>query len=80
MTELALARGKAVADFPQRMGSPQLTKHHGHKPSLRAKAAGLPDQHLELGARKRFENLTKHATESIHVGPPFLWGGSTIKP
>jgi hypothetical protein len=31
------------------------------------------DEQLEVGAREELEKLTEHATESIHVEPPFFW-------
>ena len=33
---------------------------------------GLFDQQLKLASRTKLENLTEHATESIHVEPPAL--------
>jgi hypothetical protein len=33
---------------------------------------GFFDEQLEIAARKKLENLTEHATESIHVEPPVL--------
>ena len=80
MGEFPLAGGKAMADLPERVGTAQLAKQHGDKLAPRAKAAGMPlgsgliNEQLELGAREKLENLTKHATNSIHVGPPVLWG------
>jgi len=78
MGEFPFASGKALADLPQRVGAAQLAEQHGDKLAPTAKAAGMPlgsrffDEQLKLGSRKKLENLTKHATESIHVGPPFV--------
>jgi hypothetical protein len=78
MREFPLAGRQTVADLPERVGSSQLAEKHRHKLSPGAKASGMPlglgfpDQQLKLGARKELENLTEHATESIHVEPPFL--------
>jgi hypothetical protein len=61
------------------VGTPQLAKHHRDKLSPAAKAAGMAlgfgflNQQLKFAAREKLENLTEHATESIHVGPPVSW-------
>ena len=78
MGELAFTGRKAVADLAQRVSPAQLAEKHRDKLAPTAKAAGMPfglrlfDQQLKLSTRKKLENLTEHATKSIHVGPPFV--------
>ena len=65
-----------VANLTQRMGLPQLAEHHRDKLAPTAKATRMAlgfsflNQQLKIAAREKLENLTEHATESIHVGPP----------
>ena len=79
MGEFPFASGKALADLPQRVGAAQLAEQHGDKLAPTAKAAGMPlgsgllNQQLKVGSREELENLTEHATKSIHVEPPFFW-------
>jgi hypothetical protein len=53
-----------------------LAEKHRDKLTPTAKAAGMPlgpsffDEQLEIASRKKLENLTEHATKSIHVEPP----------
>jgi hypothetical protein len=53
-----------------------LAEKHRDKLTPTAKAAGMPlgsgffDEKLEIAPWKKLENLTEHATKSIHVEPP----------
>src|SRR5262245_11324651 len=86
MREFPFATRKPVANLTQRVGTPQLAEHHRDKLIPAAKTTGMalgfsfPNQPLKFASRKKLENLTEHATESIHVGPPaFGFVGTTSR-
>ncbi|MDH7504277.1 MAG: hypothetical protein QHJ82_16390, partial [Verrucomicrobiota bacterium] len=72
VAELAQRASQPAADFPQAMRPAQLAEEHGHKlrPALKAPGVALGavllDQLLKLQARKKLEQLGKHATKSLH--------------
>src|SRR5215471_6506873 len=86
MRQFPFATRKPVANLSQRVGTSQLAEHHRDKLIPAAKTTGMalgfsfPNQKLKFASRKKLENLTEHATESIHVGPPALGFVGTTSP
>src|SRR5262245_12723138 len=74
MRQFPFATRKPVANLSQRVGTSQLAEHHQNKLIPAAKTTGMglgfsfPNQKLKFASRKKLENLTEHATESIMLG------------
>jgi hypothetical protein len=74
MPQFAFTGRQTLADFSQRSGRCELTKHHGHELAPTGKTAGVPfgvvllDGLLKLASWEQLEQLGKNAAYSIHGG------------